>query len=83
MDNRFKVGDKVQVSKVSGNTTWYRVGDIFTIVEVDTKHPWSEMLYKGMKNGLHIEVWLRNDDIVAYKEEKKSPQNTTSGRRSD
>lgn len=73
MDNRFKVGDKVQVSKVSGNTTWYRVGDIFTIVEVDTEHPWSEMLYKGMKNGLHIELWLRNDDIVAYKKETKKP----------
>lgn len=71
MDNRFEVGDKVQVIKVSDNNPWYHVGDIFSIIKVDTDHPWSAMKYKGVKNGLpHELLWLRNDDIVAYKEEK-------------
>ena len=73
MDNRFKVGDKVQVIKVPDDITYYRVGDIFTIAEVDTDHPFSNMTYKGTENESHKTLWLRNDDIIAYDEKTKKP----------
>ena len=74
MDNRFKVGDKVQVISVSTEPYhYYKVGDIFTIVEVDTFHPQSRMKYKGVTNESSAKLWLHNDDIVAYKEKTKMP----------
>jgi len=71
MDNRFKVGDKVKVIKVSTDITYYHVGDILTITKIDTAHPWSEMKYKGIANESLAEIWLRNDDIVAYEKKTK------------
>ena len=74
MDNRFKVGDKVQVISVSTEPYhYYKVGDIFTIVEVDTFHPQSRMKYKGVTNESSAKLWLHNDDIVAYEEKTKMP----------
>ena len=63
MDNRFKVGDKVLTRK---DSHFYKAGEIFTIVKVDTIRPWSHLKYMGVKDGSSTGFWLYNDDIIAY-----------------
>lgn len=69
MDNRFKVGDRVRVVKVSTSVPYYNIGDVFTITKVDSC-PDTQMTYEGRKDGTNYSLWLMNEDIEYYKNKK-------------
>lgn len=73
IDNRFKVGDKVVVTKNHHNVDYYQVGNVLTIREVDP-NKYSKMRYRAeFVNKPGFGLWVYNDDIEAYEEKTKKP----------
>lgn len=80
IDNRFKVGDKVVVTKQHPNVTYYKVGDVLIIREVDTNE-YSQMRYRAeFVNKPGLILWMYNEDIEAYQPEMTKIVITRSGK---
>ena len=80
IDNRFKVGDKVVVTKKPPNVNYYRVGDVLTIREVDTNEYSRMRYYAEFVNKPGLILWMYNEDIEAYQPEMTKIVITRSGK---
>ena len=80
IDNRFKVGDKVVVTKKHPDACC-QVGDVLIIREVDTNR-YDPMRYRGeFVDKPDFDVWLYNTDIEAYQPETPKIVITRSGKK--
>lgn len=80
IDNRFKVGDKVVVTKRHPNVDYYKVGDVLTIKEVDTNEYSRMRYYAAFVNKPSFAIWMYNEDIEAYQPETSKIVITRSGK---